>query len=58
MDKVLGPMGQMSIFDHEQVVFCNDNKTGLKAIIAIHNTTLGPALEEQECGLMQLKQKH
>ena len=44
MDKVLGPMGQMSIFDHEQVVFCNDNKTGLKAIIAIHNTTLGPAL--------------
>ncbi|MBU8565347.1 leucine dehydrogenase [Virgibacillus pantothenticus] len=29
---------------HEQVVFCNDPKTGLKAIIAIHNTTLGPAL--------------
>jgi leucine dehydrogenase len=39
-----GPIGQMSIFDHEQVVFCNDNTTGLKAIIAIHNTTLGPAL--------------
>jgi leucine dehydrogenase len=30
--------------DHEQVVFCNDPKTGLKAIIAIHDTTLGPAL--------------
>jgi len=30
--------------DHEQVVFCNDKNTGLKAIIAIHNTTLGPAL--------------
>lgn len=29
---------------HEQVVFCNDPETGLKAIIAIHNTTLGPAL--------------
>ncbi len=29
---------------HEQVVFCNDAHTGLKAIIAIHNTTLGPAL--------------
>ena len=29
---------------HEQVVFCNDPSTGLKAIIAIHNTTLGPAL--------------
>jgi leucine dehydrogenase len=39
-----GPLGQMSIFDHEEVVFCNDNATGLKAIIAVHNTTLGPAL--------------
>lgn len=29
---------------HEQVVFCNDPETGLKAIIAIHNTVLGPAL--------------
>lgn len=32
------------IQNHEQVVFCNDEETGLKAIIAIHNTTLGPAL--------------
>lgn len=39
-----GPLTQMSVFDHEQVVFCNDNTTGLKSIIAIHNTTLGPAL--------------
>ncbi|GAA0598517.1 branched-chain amino acid dehydrogenase [Virgibacillus siamensis] len=30
--------------EHEQVVFCNDPATGLRAIIAIHNTTLGPAL--------------
>ena len=29
---------------HEQVLFCNDNEVGLKAIIAIHDTTLGPAL--------------
>ena len=29
---------------HEQVVFCSDKKSGLRAIIAIHNTTLGPAL--------------
>lgn len=35
---------QMNVFNHEQVVFCNDNETGLKAIIAIHNTVLGPAL--------------
>ncbi|MDQ3048786.1 MAG: leucine dehydrogenase [Bacteroidota bacterium] len=34
----------MSLNDHEQVVFCNDNATGLKAIIAIHNTVLGPSL--------------
>lgn len=30
--------------DHEQVVFCNDKDSGLRAIIAIHNTRLGPAL--------------
>ena len=30
--------------EHEQVMFCNDPYTGLKAIIAIHNTTLGPAM--------------
>lgn len=29
---------------HEQVVFCHDPYSGLNAIIAIHNTTLGPAL--------------
>ncbi len=34
----------MTLANHEQVVFCNDNETGLKAIIAIHNTTLGPSL--------------
>jgi len=39
-----------SIFDkisqmgHEQVVYCNDEPTGLRAIIAIHNTILGPSL--------------
>ena len=35
---------RMSKYDHEQLLFCNDNATGLKAIIAVHNTTLGPAL--------------
>jgi leucine dehydrogenase len=29
---------------HEQVVFCTDRQSGLRAIIAIHNSTLGPAL--------------
>ena len=30
--------------DHEQVVFCRDEPSGLRAIIAIHSTALGPAL--------------
>ena len=30
--------------DYEQVVFCADRGAGLKAIIAIHDTTLGPSL--------------
>ncbi|MGN9803081.1 Glu/Leu/Phe/Val family dehydrogenase [Micromonospora sp. L32] len=29
---------------HEQVVFCQDKQTGLKAIIGIYSTALGPAL--------------
>ena len=29
---------------HEQVVYCHDEASGLKAIIAIYSTTLGPAL--------------
>tara|TARA_R110000796_G_scaffold252557_1_gene387766 strand:+ start:172733 stop:173836 length:1104 start_codon:yes stop_codon:yes gene_type:complete len=43
-------VGSISIFEqaaklgHEQVVFCHDEPTGLKAIIGIHNTVLGPAL--------------
>ncbi|RXK19326.1 Glu/Leu/Phe/Val dehydrogenase dimerization domain-containing protein [Macrococcus sp. DPC7161] len=31
-------------YDYEQVVFCQDKASGLKAIIAIHDSTLGPAL--------------
>jgi leucine dehydrogenase len=40
----------MSVFssddfdNHEQIVFCNDPHTGLKAIIAVHNTNRGPAV--------------
>ena len=37
-------ISEMSLMGHEQVIFCNDAATGLKAIIAIHDTTLGPAL--------------
>ncbi|MCA1054762.1 branched-chain amino acid dehydrogenase [Rossellomorea aquimaris] len=34
----------MEQYDYEQLVFCQDEVSGLKAIIAIHDTTLGPAL--------------
>lgn len=30
--------------NYEQVLYCQDENSGLKAIIAIHDTTLGPAL--------------
>src|SRR5690606_31930711 len=35
---------QLDTLGHEQVVFCHNKDAGLKAIIAIHNTVLGPAL--------------
>jgi leucine dehydrogenase len=44
LHKVDPVFGQISFDGHEQVVFCNDKDTGLKAIIGIHNTVLGPAL--------------
>lgn len=34
----------MESMEHEQVMFFNDRPTGLKGIIAVHNTTLGPSL--------------
>lgn len=34
---------KMSVANHEQVMYCNDPASGLKAIIAIHNSKLGPA---------------
>ena len=44
LHKIDPVFGQLSFDNHEQIVFCNDKDTGLKAIIGIHNTTLGPAL--------------
>lgn len=49
LQKVRNDSG-MSVFsapdfdNHEQVVFFSDDKTGLKAIVAIHSTALGPAV--------------
>lgn len=35
---------QVAAKNHEQVTFCHDEVSGLKAIIALHDTTLGPGL--------------
>ena len=34
----------MTSMEHEQLVFCSDKATGLKAIVGIHNTVLGPSM--------------
>lgn len=34
----------MEMYDYEEVIFCQHKESGLKAIIVIHDTTLGPAL--------------
>lgn len=44
LPKIDPVFGQVSYDNHEQIVFCHDKDTGLKAIIGIHNTVLGPAL--------------
>lgn len=43
-DNAFGVFDELAKRDHEQVVFCRDEASGLRAIIGIHNTTLGPAL--------------
>lgn len=40
----LSVLAEMMNMDHEEVLFCQDKECGLKAIIAIHSTTLGPSL--------------
>ncbi|MEU6023204.1 Glu/Leu/Phe/Val dehydrogenase dimerization domain-containing protein [Micromonospora sp. NPDC047134] len=37
-------LGRFPDFPHEQVTFCQDPETGLRAIIAVHDSTLGPAV--------------
>ncbi|MBN1300447.1 MAG: Glu/Leu/Phe/Val dehydrogenase [Melioribacteraceae bacterium] len=36
--------GMMENSSHEQVIFCSNKEANLKCIIAVHDTTLGPAL--------------
>ncbi len=44
IDTYMTPLEHPEFAGHEQVVFATDEAAGLKAIIAVHNTNLGPAL--------------
>mgnify|MGYP000309555386 CR=1 FL=1 len=44
VQKASNLFGPISKNDHELVLFCQDSYTGLRAIIAVHNSTLGPGL--------------
>ncbi|MCL2548605.1 MAG: leucine dehydrogenase, partial [Symbiobacteriaceae bacterium] len=41
---ILKVLEYMQQYGHEQLVLCHDYASGLRGIIAIHNTVLGPAL--------------
>jgi len=38
------PAAPLNPLDYEQVAYCHDEATGLRAIISIYSTALGPAL--------------
>ena len=40
----MSTFSEMADLGHEQLVFCRNDEVGLRAIIGVHNTTLGPAL--------------
>ena len=40
----MNAMTEMTNYRHEKVLFVNNEKAGLKAIIAVHNTNMGPAI--------------
>jgi glutamate dehydrogenase/leucine dehydrogenase len=40
----VGVFDRIGADDYEQVVFCHDRRSGLRAIVAVHSTRLGPAL--------------
>lgn len=44
VDEQFPLFSQLQSYEHEQIVICSEPSIGLKAIIAIHDTTLGPAL--------------
>ncbi len=55
--------GKVRIFEklteyrYEQLVFCHDKFTGLRAVVAIHDTTLGPASTAAGCGRTRARKR-
>ena len=48
---------KLAEFRYEQLVFCHDKSTGLRAVITIRDTTLGPALGSCRCIPMRRRTK-
>ena len=49
-------VGYMEKYDYENLLLCQDKALNFKAIIALHDTTLGPApLAGAECGSMKAR---
>ena len=53
---MLSVIKHMNASEHEQVVFCNDKNNGLKAIVALHNTKIGPTFGG--CRMWNYKYEH
>jgi leucine dehydrogenase len=49
---------RMQEHDYEQIFFCQEKMVGLKAIIVIHDTTLGPAMGACACFPTKPKKLH
>src|SRR5258708_19928023 len=41
---MMGVFQDLETYGHEQIAFFHDKETGLKTILGIHSTVLGPAL--------------
>ena len=49
---------QLAVYDHEQVIAIQNRATGLRGFLAIHDTTLGPALAACGSGATPATPKH
>ena len=53
---MMGIFQDLETFGHEQVMFFQDKESGLRAIIGVHSTVLGPALRRMpHVDVMQTK---